>query len=186
MRNQDTISSLGCSTRFYTGRTCNPELYGIRELLYGRIRDLASLSPEGPSQNGDGAEHDTRTSTKLIQLFDNVLQEEYSQDHQSLPLIDQTPHPRTCDYCDGNLFLSAFQCTGRCGIDEAAHSQNIAAMVCPACFVEGRVCICGRMTPARLRSFSTILEQRNIAAAAVHRLGGSGVDTPILEELRER
>ena len=169
-------------------RTCNPEIYGIRELLYGHIRRLASHPPKGPSRNNDHLERDIETSTKLIQLFDDVLQEEYSQGHDSLPLIPQTSQPQTCDFCGANMFLSAFQCTGKCKVDKVSHPRNATPVVCPACFVEGRTCFCGNMSPSRLQSFSTALEQRNSAAAAVRRLQGSKVENPLIgpDRLRKK
>jgi len=157
---------------------CNPELYGIRQLLYNHIQHLASPPTEGPSRNSDHPERDIETSTKLIQLFDDVLQEEYGREHDSLPLIPRTSQPPTCDFCGANLFLSVFQCMGKCGADEVSHPRNTAPTVCPSCFVEGRTCICGDMSPSRLQSFSTVLEQRNLAAAAVRRLQGSGAGLP--------
>jgi len=171
------------STLFYTRRTCNPELYGIRELLYDHIQDLASLPPEGPSRNVDRPKHGFRTSCKLIQLFDDVLQEEYSQEHESLPLIHQTEQSPTCNFCGCKPFLSVFRCSGGCGID-----KSTAATVCPSCFVEGRTCICGDMAPSRLRSFSTVLEQRNLAAATLHSLQDPDVEGPMtnLSKLYEK
>jgi hypothetical protein len=170
-------------TPFYTGRTCNPELYGIRELLYGHIQDLASLLPEGPPRNIDRCKYDIGTSCKLIQLFDNVLQEEYSQEHGSLPLIHRTEKPPTCDFCGCNLFLSVLRCSGGCGIDETT-----AATICPSCFVEGRTCICGNMIPSRFRSFSTVLEQRNLAAATLRSLQDPDMEGPMihLDDLYEK
>lgn len=162
-------------------RTCHREVYGIRGLLYNHIQKLASLPLEGPSQNGDHIRYSTETSARLIQLFDNVLQEDYSREHSSLRIIPQSSKPLGCDFCGGNLFLSAFLCAGKCGIDEITHSQNVTLAVCPTCFVEGRTCLCGKMTPVRLGSFSFALQARNLAAAIIRR--NSNED---LSDLNER
>ena len=97
-------------------------------------------------------------------MFDEVLLEEYSDDHESLPLLDNPVCDPTCDFCGSSLFLSYFRCTGIC-LDHSSDSLDRPSIrLCGACYVEGRLCTCGQMAPERLGSFSDMLQERNIAA----------------------
>ena len=167
---------------------CNPELYRIRELLYGHIQAIASPLSEGSSQSAELPKYNTEITARLIQVFDNVLQEEYCREHELLPLIHQAEESPVCGFCNGDLFLSVFRCLGGCGTEGLSNLQTFAVMVCPACFVEGRTCACGKMAPSRLQGFLAVLEQRNLAAATVRRLQGSAGEVPAddFNELYER
>ena len=124
---------------------------------------------------------------RLIQLFDEVLLEEYSDDHDSLLLLDDTTCNPACDFCGSLLFLSYFRCTGMC-LDLDRDSFDYPSMrLCGACYVEGRLCTCGEMAPNRLGSFSDMLQERNLAASLLSKCSSphsTVVDDP--GELSER
>lgn len=101
---------------------------------------------------------------RLIRLFDDVLLEEYSDDHGSLFLPDHMGHNPTCHYCGTSLFLSYFDCAGVCfDLETDSPRVDMSIRVCGTCYVEGRFCACKNMTPRRLRNFSNMLQERNNA-----------------------
>lgn len=111
---------------------------------------------------------------KLIRLFDDVLLEQYSDDHDSLFLPDHTGHNPTCHYCGTSLFLSYFDCAGVCfDLETDPHLVDLSIRVCGTCYVEGRFCACKNMTPRRLRNFSDILRERNNAASTLSNYAAS-------------
>jgi hypothetical protein len=102
---------------------------------------------------------------ELIRLFDDVLLEGYSDDHDSLFLPDHMACDPTCHYCGASLFLSYFSCTGMCfDLETDSPRVDMSIRVCGACYVEGRSCACKDMNPRRLQNFSDALRERNDAA----------------------
>jgi hypothetical protein len=71
-----------------------------------------------------------------------------------------SPHP-SCSFCGGELFRTAFRCTGSCvrndAIDDVVDSKII---LCNLCFVDGRGCRCGSMTPYRLQPLEGLVNLR--------------------------
>ena len=137
-----------------------------------RINQFLSRSLSEPSDSS----LDTRDSIprvahqlrKLILLFDDVLLEGYSDDHDSLFLPNHMQTNPTCHYCGTYLFLSYFNCAGVCfDLETDSPRADTSIRVCGGCYVEGRFCACKDMTPKRLRSFSRTLQERNEAATAL-------------------
>jgi hypothetical protein len=91
-------------------------------------------------------------------------------------MVPRISPPPVCDFCGANLFLTIFECTGGCGADDISRPRKVSPVLCPSCYVEGRTCICGNMTPSYLRKFSTVLNHRNLAVAAIRRRQGLGVE----------
>lgn len=125
---------------------------------------------------------------KLIQLFDDVLLEGYSNNHDTLFLPTNVGNNPTCHYCSASLFLSYFGCAGMClDLDGDFSEGDMSIRVCGTCYVEGRFCGCGGMTPTRLRDFSTMLRERNDAAIALSNyLASRPVFAGDLGEISER
>lgn len=150
------------------------------------------VSPPGPSDLHSDNQHPTPRIAdelrKLIQLFDDVLLEGYSDNHNSLFLPDYLGCNPACNYCGTSLFLSYFDCAGVCfdlEIDSAHTDMSIK--VCGTCYVEGRFCACRNMTPRRLHNFSDILRERNNAVSALSNyLASRSVQTDDLIEISER
>lgn len=137
-----------------------------------RIEELLSSSPPGPSNSQPDNPYPTSYVAdgleKLIQLFDDVLQEGYCEDHDSLFLPDHLPDDPTCHYCGGSLFLSYFSCAGTCfDLETDSPRLDVSIRICSACYVEGRSCSCKEMNPTRLCNFSDILKERNDAASTL-------------------
>lgn len=102
---------------------------------------------------------------RLLGIVDEILGvESYPEDDQLPFLEDQPMADLTCASCGGEIFRTAFCCVGTCLRDGktevTARSQII---ICPLCFVDGRVCSCNNMQPVRIRAMSTLMETRNIA-----------------------
>ena len=125
---------------------------------------------------------------KLIPLFDDVLLEGYSGDHDSLFLPDHTGRNPACHYCGASLFLSYFNCASVCfDLETDAPGVDTSIRVCGACYVEGRSCTYRKMTPRRLRDFSSMLQERNDAASILSNyLASRSVQNNALGEISER
>jgi hypothetical protein len=99
---------------------------------------------------------------KLIHLFDDVLLEGYSNNHDTLFLPTNLGHNPTCQYCGSSLFLSYFECANTCfDLETSSPQVDMIIRVCGPCYVEGRFCACKEMTPRRLHNFSIMLQERN-------------------------
>ena len=179
-------------------RLCLPEEYGVRKVIYNTMKSHASrinefLSRSSPEPSGSCLDTGSSISRvadelqKLIRLFDDVLLEGYSDDHDTLFLPDQAGHNPTCQYCGAPLFLSYFNCAGVCFNLEIEPHGDISINVCGACYVEGRFCACRAMTPKRLHDFSNLLRERNDAANTLSNyLAPRSVQTDDLGEISER
>ncbi|KAF9642821.1 hypothetical protein BDM02DRAFT_3192626 [Thelephora ganbajun] len=173
-------------------RLCLPEEYGVRKVIYTTMKSHALRINEFLS----GLDLDTPHSIprmanelqKLIRLFDDVLLEGYSDDHDSLFLPDHTEHNPTCHYCGASLFLSYFDCAGVCfDLETDSPRVDMSTRVCSACYVEGRFCACKSMTPRRLRNFSNVLRERNDAVSTLTSYSASRlVQIDDLGEISER
>lgn len=115
--------------------------------------------------------------TTLIKLFDSIIHEEYSKGHFSLQHVpNQTTNTLNethacnlmCDFCGADIFQSFFECRD-CGQSKLNESPEAATgnnagydlLVCPGCYVEGRICRCGSMTPGQWVPFEQLLVVRN-------------------------
>ena len=114
----------------------------------------------------------------LLPAFDEILAESYHggttsgsrdgsdvvADSHDLPQLQQPPSVEhcTCDFCGADIFQSFFECPGCSG--EANLVTPGSILICTACYSEGRTCLCGRMEPAEIRPFSSLLSDRNRVA----------------------
>lgn len=126
----------------------------------------------------------------LLTLFDEVLVDEYAQEHASFPHIfgkstmeysqPSTPPWRkgtegetysctiACDFCGADIFQSFFECQ-TCVPEGAARPTALGdgLLICAPCYVEGRSCSCTKMAPVQCCPFELLLEKRNRAAAVL-------------------
>jgi hypothetical protein len=222
----------GLATAFYHElpiyrRVCRKEIYRVKYTIYHALlkctQNLQKYTPPSSSEahhsripvsasrddlpTSSGSELTNKLRLKkelrqLINLFDDVLGEEYSKDHNQLfqmaaPLSfsdessegSATP-PTTqdgisrviCDFCGTDIFQSFFECR-KCVAapgsgSEAASDEGLA--ICPSCYVEGRSCRCEIMHPMQHRPFSELLHDRNIAVKVLQHSeleGGVNSDT---------
>lgn len=121
---------------------------------------------------------------RLINLFDDVLVEEFCKEHEQMPhmtassvsvaypdgLSGEGVSRVTCDFCDTDVFQSFFECqkcvrsTSPDAMDTATtHEARGGLVICASCYVEGRTCQCEVMQPMQCRPFSELLRDRNRA-----------------------
>jgi hypothetical protein len=141
-----------------------------------------------PGQHDLNMQHIDKWLQILLQLFDEVLLEEYCRDHESLDLINHTPSDPVCHFCGSCLFLSCFRCVNSCLDPEWNSLPGISSIyICPTCYVEGRTCGCGNMRPERFSSLSDMVEVRNRAAEALSKFHlAQGVQTKDFAQISER
>lgn len=127
---------------------------------------------------------------RLIQLFDDVLLEGYSENHDTLILRAKVGRNPICHYCGASLFLSYFECAITCFDFDLETNSPLAdrpIRVCGPCYVEGRSCACKDMNPMRLRNFSIMLRERNESANALSNyLASHSAPGGCLGEISER
>lgn len=170
----------------------------------------ASASSTSPSESEISG--NVLRLSSLLQLFDEVLCEEFVEEHASFPNIsagrwaisvqggsrfrlrppspsrsgkseETQPEPLcniACDFCGGDLFQSFFECQ-TCLPKEtdltAGHGDGL--LICAACYVEGRSCLCGDMYPVQIRPFETLLRERNRAAIVLDKHAPGRTQRPI-------
>ena len=146
--------------------------------------ELADPSPDAP----DSTPRVANELRKLIRLFDDVLLEAYSDDHDSLFLPNHIGDNPTCHYCGASLFLSYFTCAGVCfDLETDTPHVDTSIKVCGGCYVEGRFCACKDMNPKRLRNFADMLRDRNDAASMLSKYSASrSIQVDDLGEISER
>jgi hypothetical protein len=97
---------------------------------------------------------------RLLDLFDDVLQQEFCSDHENLPYLSYDHFGSVCDFCGSDIFQSFFHC------DSCSSQESL--FICPACYIEGRTCKCGSMEVGQIGRFADLLGDRNKVAQALH------------------
>ena len=151
-----------------TSRLCRPERFEIRRTIHTTLVSHTMKLDQFISREVDaspdqefplaGVVQDLNT---LVRLFDEILLEEYCDDHGSLDDMGVQQGCLICSFCGSCLFLSSFSC------NKCSQETSGPVLVCPGCYVEGRTCKCGIMIPVRLGNFQDTLEDRNNAVNAL-------------------
>ncbi len=80
-----------------------------------------------------------------------------------------------CDFCGSDIFQSFFECqectTETDEVEDGTPGVGDGLILCSSCYVEGRTCACGSMTPAQCRPFNLLLDTRNKTAGLLRRFG---------------
>jgi hypothetical protein len=175
-REMDTSSASASSRRKTNskGKATSSSSLADSDQLDDRVRDLKDL----------------RT---LLDAFDDILVEEYHPQHIDFAHV----HPHgvdqadadgneaqpswawncSCDFCGADIFQSFFECK-HCAEGTGLAEDSDGVLLCATCYVEGRKCRCGVMTPVQFQPYPKLLEDRNDAARLV--------STGTFEELREK
>jgi len=100
---------------------------------------------------------------KLLAMVDEILGIELYPEDDQLPFLEEQPTvDLTCASCGGEIFRTAFCCSGTCLRDGKTEvSVRSQIIICPLCFVDGRICSCQAMRPVRVRATSTLMETRD-------------------------
>jgi hypothetical protein len=145
--------------------------------------------PRTLSADNDQISRLTQQLRRLLQLFDDILVEEYAPENKYMPRLppnkisddtllsttkdkDKGGHI-TCDFCACDIFQSFFECL-RCVPegDNAATAQGDGLVICPSCYVDGRTCRCEVMVPIQCRDFEALISCRNNAAKVLRKQVG--------------
>lgn len=151
-------------------RNCRPERYEIRGEIHAALVShttalsrIVSRPVDAVSSQGLPLSDVAQGLTTLVRLFDEILLEEYCEDHGSLDSAEVQQGHSTCSFCGSCLFLSSFLCR-RCSQETAG-----PALICAGCYIEGRSCQCDAMNPVRLGDFLGALRDRNDAINSLYK-----------------
>lgn len=151
-------------------RCCRPERYEIRQSIHAALVSRTTAVNQFISHSTEAALHQeshlagiTQDLNTLVRLFDEILQEEYCDDHKSLDYAEIQRGHSTCNFCGSCLFLSSFLCH-RC-----SQETTSPVLICAGCYIEGRTCHCDAMNPVRLGDFTSALQDRNNAINSLSR-----------------
>jgi hypothetical protein len=201
-------------------RVCRVETYQVKATLYHTLlrcaKEIEALSLKdgmldiGPNDDSDSKLNARQLSPKdqlkkdqlfndlrrLLELFDDVLVEEYSEQNSTMPCLTVPTSAAigssssskecpgqghiTCDFCSADIFQSFFEChhciepvPGTATLPSTVECGD-GLVLCPSCYVEGRTCRCGSMTPAQCRPFSDLLRDRHRIITLLETLSGVG------------
>lgn len=169
-------------------RLCRPERYEIRRAIHGTlVFHTTELNQFISREVGTTSDQEfpllrvVQDLHTLVRLFDEVLLEEYCNDHGSLDSADIRWGCLTCSFCGSCLFLSSFLCSG------CSQETPRPVLVCVGCYVEGRSCRCDALNPIRLGDFKGVLQDRNNAVGSLLKSSHlHDVSTEGLVEVSER
>jgi hypothetical protein len=102
---------------------------------------------------------------QLVELVDDILRAEAYTNDKEIPSFGNSATTLSCAFCGGEVFQKVFRCKNKCRRDLTIDftPPDIIA-ICPACYVDGRTCRCGKMTPFRLQSMEPMVASRNKVA----------------------
>ncbi|CAK5277382.1 unnamed protein product [Mycena citricolor] len=119
-------------------RVCRYEVYRVKSTIYHTLKRSISETRTG-------------TTAALLPLLDSIIVEEYSPRHAEMPLHQGS---LSCDFCGLDIFQSFFECGEACNV-----------VICPGCYLEGRICKCGdAMIAKQIRPFDELMRVRQQAA----------------------
>ncbi|KZT11347.1 uncharacterized protein LAESUDRAFT_642015 [Laetiporus sulphureus 93-53] len=194
-------------------RVCRPEQYRVKAVLYHSLLHYTAEPQPSPSTSIATSISSRMKSLKcLLDLFDELLCEEFVSKRgrqinvlgenrpglrarpPSLPQNDkgqkiEQSRNVACDFCGADIFQSFFECQSCLSQGaEKPDRYGDGLLICAPCYVEGRSCRCGVMTPVQCRPFVELLQDRNNAANALKQLieGESRSIATIVAELTER
>ncbi|KAJ3725819.1 hypothetical protein C8R42DRAFT_575604 [Lentinula raphanica] len=156
-------------------RVCRQETYRVRLTLFYTIRALYKkftdqMQEHDTSIRSMTLESQARRLTQALRIFDDVLQNECVDNHESLPCYSSSEsfesYP-SCDFCGADIFQSFLEC-------EHCHSDGDPCTICPGCYAEGRSCRCRLMQPKQYQPLKNILQEREKAIEGLQQYWKSG------------
>ena len=100
----------------------------------------------------------------LLKMVDEILRAEAYTNDGEIPTFSNPPTNFSCAFCRGEVFQKVFCCKNECLTGETVGPTPTNVSICPACYVDGRTCFCGKMVPFRLRSIEPMVASRNRVA----------------------
>lgn len=131
--------------------------YRIKLIIERAIRHIITTPDRSPER---------ALLPTLADYFERILASELpaSKTVRIMPLNQRENHVFSCDWCGTDIYLSGFCCKNRDCVDSDADTDFF---VCPMCYVEGRICQCGDMTPYTFRLRTEVIRVLNDARLAL-------------------
>jgi hypothetical protein len=176
-------------------RVCRAETYRIKHTIYhALLSNIEKLKHEGQSEQrirtntrsasepmSLNGKRSFRSLQLLLEAYDDILLEEAchmkESDKLSFVLNTQALSSSTsndtddriiCDFCGADIFQSFLECR-ICVKKQRQVTPGYGCVVCSRCYVDGRTCLCGTMTPVQCRPFDDLLKVRNEAVEVLKR-----------------
>ena len=165
-------------------RVCRQEIYKVKSNIFHALQHFTRLT-EDLSEPSGGNSCPTENLKQLVSLFDDILAAEFSISRDSMPHVSQPDVPHTdnlhCDFCGADIFQSFFECDSCLPASCSRGSAEIlpfgdGLVLCPLCYVEGRICRCGEMQPVQCRPFSNLVKIRDRAVRAIQRMDNDYIE----------
>lgn len=108
----------------------------------------------------------------IIESYDNVLGDEWSQEHRTLTPMPSPDPSMFCCFCGADIFQSFFHCSCSFALPQPDGKIKTGHTLCPTCFVVGRMYSCaGVWKPKQMRKFEDLIKQRNQAVRILRDFG---------------
>jgi hypothetical protein len=128
----------------------------------------------------------------LLELFQEIIQEEYHPNAEILDHIVQDFSPEvydtdgyptfSCDFCGADIFISFFCCKDCTLSEEKSSSVSDGLHICSGCYAEGRSCRCGGlMEPVQCWPLQVLYTDYNRAVRALR-----GVSVDVFKEVGDQ
>ncbi|EIW85075.1 hypothetical protein CONPUDRAFT_47026 [Coniophora puteana RWD-64-598 SS2] len=184
-------------------RVCRAETYKVKAIIHYALRQYSVLLQECTRFiKWEGRNQLTQTSSRsprqreqvtlakilqdLLLLYQDIIIEEQCPGNSDLPYVTEGTSPYKydilCDYCGGDIFQSFFECFACVDVlstSSATSEQGSGICICPSCYIEGRTCFCGGMSPVQCRPFDELLRSYNNAADVLAESGLERSSTPL-------
>ncbi|KAF9053810.1 hypothetical protein BDZ89DRAFT_295071 [Hymenopellis radicata] len=157
-------------------RACRLETYRIKLVVYHALRHFTD------SLTSTNSEDDASKVFALMPLYDHILKLEAPPVHfTSLTLLRAPVSDLTCDFCGADIFQSFFECRG-CIVPVSGTSEESGdgLTLCPACYIDGRQCLCPVMRPMQIRDFEGLLHDRRRALEALEKYSHHSSKSPLV------
>jgi hypothetical protein len=146
---------------------CRKEIYRVKANIFHAVNGYTHKLTSDEAVPPTRKDQLFRELSKLVSFLDDIIVGEFCDrsilGRLQTTFIDEPLDNNSrveCDFCGADIFQSFFEC-GECD----------GFVICPGCYVDGRLCRCSAMTPMQYHDIRQIINTRNIAAKLV--LAGS-------------
>lgn len=141
-------------------RTCRAETYRIKSTVYHALSSFCdSLTTSSTTTEANRV-------FELLTLFDHILTAECPPASTPIAMLQTSTDDITCDFCGADIFQSFFECR-HCTLSGEPSLCGNGLALCPACFSDGRHCLCPMMGPMQVRNFGSLLDERRKAVSTL-------------------
>ena len=143
-------------------RLCWPAKYGVKQLAY---EAMCSRFAQAETSKTTLTRSTAVEIRQLLEVVDEILRAEAYTNDEEIPTLDDPPITLSCAFCGGEVFQKVFCCRNECPREDTYSTPTSAISICPSCYIDGRTCLCGEMSPFRLSSMEPMVVARNRSAA---------------------